>query len=730
MNLVPFGFGVFNLPMLGWLAAAAAPIVIHLLSRRKYRQTTWAAMEYLLAALRRRSRRILFEQWLVLALRALLVALIVVAVAEPFVDRRGTGAPRAERTHRVLVIDGSYSMAYQQDGRSRFDTAKQLAQQIITESPEGDAFSLVLMAAPPRAVVRGPALSSTEVLRELDNLQLVHTSFDLSATVRLLEQLVAAAQRELPRGSKHEVYLLTDLGRVGWLPELTEAGWDAFRRQSADLATKARLVVIDLGQPTAENIAVTGLRPLEGRFIAGRTVGLEVAVRNYGRQAYPQQPVELYVDGRLVGQERVSLSPGGEAVVVLSHRFLQPGEYRLEVRAPGDALEVDNHRWLAVSVRQACRVLCIEGRPAGAVFGGSASYLARALAPQSPAETPANVKVEVATDSALWERDLSQYDCIFLCGVAQFTAREVRALHRHLHGGGNIVFFLGEDVLADRYNRELGIVDQKGLLPALLGPVATEPVYRLDPLDFRHPIVEAFRGRGRAGLLTVPVLKYFRLKPAADSSVQIVLAAAGGDPLMLTAAVHGGQVVLVATSADTSWTALPLWPSFVPLVQEILDFCFSGRLRQRNVTVGEPIGATLPGGAIDAPPLVQGPDGQSRTAQLTSHDDLSAWSCSDTMLSGFYTVQLGSPAHPTELHGANLDTQESELEQLTLEDLRTTVWPNVPVEYQATWRAGEQAAELGALVRPTQLSIHLLYAALAVALAESFLAWRFGHHDT
>ena len=53
--------------MLGWLAAAAAPILIHLWSRRRYREMSWAAMEYLLAALRQSRRRLRFEQWLLLA---------------------------------------------------------------------------------------------------------------------------------------------------------------------------------------------------------------------------------------------------------------------------------------------------------------------------------------------------------------------------------------------------------------------------------------------------------------------------------------------------------------------------------------------------------------------------------------------------------------------------------------------------------------------------------------
>ena len=34
--------------MLGWLAAAAAPLIIHLWNKRKYREVSWAAIDFLL----------------------------------------------------------------------------------------------------------------------------------------------------------------------------------------------------------------------------------------------------------------------------------------------------------------------------------------------------------------------------------------------------------------------------------------------------------------------------------------------------------------------------------------------------------------------------------------------------------------------------------------------------------------------------------------------------------
>jgi len=78
---LPFAFDLASPAMLGWLAAAAAPLLIHLWSRRRYRETTWAAMEYLLAAIQSSRRRITLEQWILLAIRTLIVVLIFLLIA-------------------------------------------------------------------------------------------------------------------------------------------------------------------------------------------------------------------------------------------------------------------------------------------------------------------------------------------------------------------------------------------------------------------------------------------------------------------------------------------------------------------------------------------------------------------------------------------------------------------------------------------------------------------------
>src|SRR6476619_901863 len=66
------------------LALVGFPILIHILNRRRYKTVNWAAMEFLLRALKKDRRRLKFEQWLLLATRCLLLFLAGLALARPF----------------------------------------------------------------------------------------------------------------------------------------------------------------------------------------------------------------------------------------------------------------------------------------------------------------------------------------------------------------------------------------------------------------------------------------------------------------------------------------------------------------------------------------------------------------------------------------------------------------------------------------------------------------------
>jgi len=748
-GLPVLAFGLASPWLLAWLAAAAVPILIHLWMRQRHRETPWAAMEYLLAAIRRHAHRMRFEQWLLLAIRTLLIALLVLAVAEPFLRDATFASVAGGRTHRVLVIDGSYSMAYKPGDKSRFERAKELARQCVEGARQGDAFTLVLMSSPPRVVVGTPALEPTEILAEIDAMQLPHGTADLPATLSAVLQVVRKTGRDYPRLTRQEVYFLTDLGRVGWAPELTGSAEAEFR--SRELAEEATLVVIDLGQADSQNLAVTDVRTSEPVVTLSKSASIQAKVKNFGPRACNRQRVELLVDGRSAGEAYVGeadggLPAGGEATAAFSYRFETPGDHEVQVRlqpaAQEDALDVDNRRFLALPVKPFVRVLCVNGRPSGGPYQGATDYLRVALTPEDQQAERSPTRVEVVPESGLREVPLDRYDCVFLADVTQFVSSEAQLLQSYLKHGGGLVFFLGDQVRSESYNDELGS-DRAGktrLLPARLAAVQEAPegrFFHFDPLGYRHPIVSAFRGREGAGLLTTPVREYFKLIVPKESKANVVLAFEGGDPAIVEEQVQRGRVVLVATSADISWTPMPLWPSYVPIVQELLTFAMGGQLQQRNFLVGQSLGGLVSTPAADVPLRVGTPDGRSEQVRLRPEGDYSSWSFAETMTSGMYTARFDAPVSHSELFAVNVDTVESDLTKLTTEQLREGLWSGIPFETSREGLDEEPVPRIGGTAaggttaggRGT-LSVELLYAVLGLVFLETLLAWRFGHHPT
>ena len=107
--------GPFGSPgMLLWGSAAAIPIVIHLLSRRRFDEVPWAAMDFLMAALRKHARRWRLEQLILLLVRASILALLSIALANPVLSlwhsppRAGSHDRRHARRvgHRWIVFHG------------------------------------------------------------------------------------------------------------------------------------------------------------------------------------------------------------------------------------------------------------------------------------------------------------------------------------------------------------------------------------------------------------------------------------------------------------------------------------------------------------------------------------------------------------------------------------------------------------------------------------------------
>jgi hypothetical protein len=721
LPLFAFGFG--NIAMLGWLAAAAAPLLIHLWSRHRFREAPWAAMQFLLAAMRKNARRMQLQQWLLLAVRTLIILLAVFAVAEPYGDRllAGNSAPR----HKVLVIDDSFSMSYQVDDESLIAQAKRLAANVVRDSRSDDVFTIIRMSKPAR-VLAGPAtIDHSAAAAQIDAINGSQTTADLAATLALVKKALVIEGRPTRLDYQQDVCFFTDFQAATWDP--SEYGRKPANGDSStadalkEIANQATVTVVNLGPTVAPNLAVTELNAPESVLMPGTEIEFHATLHQFGNQPRQQCGVSLLVDDQAVAEQTIDVPAGGDATVHFRHRFASPGSHAVCVRAAADDLSIDNTRWLVAPVRGELRVLCVAGRE------GAAKYVSDALNPDPSGD--AKIRPVVIADGDFADAALADYDSVFLCNVAQLTANEVERLARFTSSGGGLVIFLGDRVIPEKYNTfSTGKPDQVTLIPAQIGEVVSKPQFGIDPLEYRHPIVAPFRGRERAGLLTTPVSRYYHLVPDPNRrDVEIAAALPDGNPFIVAAPLGRGRVVVVATdastlSADTAtgepWTTWATWPSFLPLVRELLSNAIAGNRTERQHTVGSTIGGDKYSAAIANSLQVKRPDGDRASPATRVTADGIVWSYSETNLSGIYTVR-GVGEDPPQQFAVNVDSAESDLAKADIKRLP----PEIKMRTEPSSSRDSNAVDVLAKSAWNQ---NLLWGVLALMLAESYLAWLFG----
>jgi hypothetical protein len=130
---MPLSF--LNPALLAGLAAAAVPLIIHFLSRRRSRRVAFSDLRFLREEEAQQAQRRGVQRWLLLLLRMLIIACLALAAARP----HWGGLPGGGRTV-LFVVDASASMQAQgTDGRPRFAEAVELVGEMVQALPDGSS---------------------------------------------------------------------------------------------------------------------------------------------------------------------------------------------------------------------------------------------------------------------------------------------------------------------------------------------------------------------------------------------------------------------------------------------------------------------------------------------------------------------------------------------------------------------------------------------------------------
>lgn len=726
--------GFENLPALWGLLLASAPVIIHLLNRRRFRVVEWAAMEFLLASSRKNNRRVRIEQLILLALRVLMIIVLVLLVAQPSVTHGALGALAERRRFVLLVFDTSMSMGYRDGSATAYERGIAFAEELMGSLREGDAWALVAASGSGKAAVQEPSfdLEAARAAVARDRLPLSDSGSSLPRALEAAEEVLARAE-----GPVKEVYVVTDLQRVSWLGAGAAVAAEDVERAKR-LSQLARIVLVDTGASDPANLAVTLVATDGSLTVAGGESVLRAEIANYGPDTASGVTVHFLVDGFRQQRATVAaIAPGGTSQCEFRHVFRAAGVHTVSVELEGDNLPKDDRRVLALATRASVRVLLVDGEPGGEAFSGETDYLRRALRPGDGAGDSLFLP-EVVTVEGLSGADLAAYDAVVLANVERLREATVAALEGYVRRGGALLVFPGDRVDRAFYKGVL-YRNGEGLLPCSLGdPVGDandrkQAVHISDEVS-DHPFVRLFREQKAIRLSSPFLFRYCRLEDLDEKGGgRIVCKFAEGAPAIVERGYGKGRVVVFASTADDGWNDMPSWPAYLALMQEVMAQVARDPSSSRNLLVGEPLVCHVSPRQFGKPALVQRP-GESRpvAVEATSAAGLLAVVYSQTDRAGVYEVTLPVGDGQTkaddpeerrqDFFAVNVPARESDTRRIPEPELRKLL-PGFEFDYQrgsVRTRGASGASESGQLWRS------LAYALLALVVVESVLAQRFG----
>lgn len=541
------------------LGAAAVPIIIHLINLTRFRKVDWAAMEFLLRAYQKTRRKMQLESLIMLLLRIAAVILIAAALFPMGCERikdwadESLGLTRGSLAtdsplHLVLVLDNSASMAYEQEGQTSFDRARQYALALVDSlEPNRDRVTIIRVSdvyVPPG--LGGVVLTDDEAAKsrrrrvgQLTSLNLDAARREITATaVAAVDTNVLAAFREAariaestPESDAVGMVVVSDFYMSGW-GELRKDG--AANPEFVETANRIRerlnksgttLTFYDAGFDNTQNVAISDVRVAERIIGNGMEASVFVDLTYHASSARAERRavrLKYRIDG---GTEKpfsgtIELSPGERRAnipLTLTPRELELKEDEQKAGASrnieifteqADALKADNARNLVIHVVPNIPILVVNGSPHPDPRKDETFYLETALgistsrvegesSDEPTVRITPNRVVTMRADQLTSVDSFLDYRLVVLANVRDIPEGVSKKLNEFVDAGFGLMIFDGGQVDYQKYNAML-FQEGKGLLPVKLGrpagsdDEATAPHYSLAPGDRDHPVIKLF----------------------------------------------------------------------------------------------------------------------------------------------------------------------------------------------------------------------------------------------
>ena len=655
---------------LAGLAGLAIPVYLHLLKKQTMQPKAVSSLMFFESRTQSSTRHRRLRYYLLLALRLLVLLMLILAFANPFINR--DAAALASQRLVLVVIDNSFSMR----AGTRLDDAKAAAMNVLAGkgaaraqvAAYGSQLRLMTQAIPDQTALR----SAVQAIQPGDG----HGNFgELARSVRTMAE---AAHTPV------EFHLFSDMQR------------SQLAANFADMLLPGNVTfvphgVVSKAQPnwTVESVDAPG--QVWGKD--AKPVHVQAVIAGYGTPA-AQRTVSLVVSGKTTATKTVTVPANGRATVDFPTLEVPYGFSPCEVRIDSaDGFPGDDLRRFAVERSDPQKALLVHN------YGDTRSpfYVAAAL---SAAAQSAYILESINVNEAA-DRKASNYAFILLSDLSSVPTLLEHSLTEYVRSGGSVLITAGTSAAG------------RPRIPIFDARIVETRDYNRSPdrsmavgsSDSSYQAVA--KADGWVGV------KFFYALNVEPGDARVIARLGDQTPLLLEKRIGEGRVMLFTSGLDNLTNDFPLHPAFVPFIEQMARY-LAGTERQGGSKAvdayldlrkageqGQGVEVTDPEGKR---PLTLREASTAQTFQLTE--------------AGFYQLRLAD-GRQNEV-GVNPDPKESNLDV-------------IPEDVLALWqgKGGDSAQAAGAAGPAAPQKIpqsfwwYVMLVVLAAAVAESVLASRY-----
>lgn len=681
-----------NPAVLFGLIAAAIPVLLHFLNLQKLKRIEFSTLAFLKELQKTKIRKLKFKQWLLLALRVLLILLLVAAFARPTLETFTIAGTSSAKTSAVYIIDNSFSMSAVKGTGSHFNKAKEIVKNIINDFQQGDEAAVIFTTD-----VNEEKFSSavSEFERELDNA-------GVSVKKQKFNRAVVNANTLLSSSNNFnkELFILSDF------PQNELVNDDDEKNILLDENTKVYLFNFSNGE--LSNRSVTDFQLDNQLLEPGKTVSFTAQIKNVSGGAISNGIASLFINGIRSAQQSFDLNENESKLISFESVLSDAGLIQAYVEIEQDDILQDNIRYTAALVPEEINVLLAsdskdDTRFVKVALQSSSDKRETSIKEINLSELPYNLN--------------SSYDVIIICGSKNIN--DVSVLNNFIEKGGRVILLPGSESKVNDFQLILAGLGIRANASQIGKPNSTESIAYFGKVEYEHPIfANLFEDRENTKVESPEVYSYFKIMPYSQTLPVISL---NDNSLFLSEIKKGnGRLLLFNTSPVLSWNNFPIKSLFAPLINKSLLYQTMENESGKNVTAGDNIDIRINNLKLPQLKIVK-PDATEEFVNLSELDNQNYFSYNKTDQLGIYQFYSGDEL--IDFASVNFDPDETNTAYANEDEIEKYISDFAPennftfIDPNENYKQSIKQARFG-----TELWKYFLIAALFVALLEMFVS--------